>query len=92
MYCSILPPDHHRIVANLLHTLPIEEVLLMWGFVDDVMDMVPRKRNRGMSTMTALLLGAGIGITAWEVMRRRNPSGNADMAKIAQTVIDAVKE
>ncbi|GIM46798.1 hypothetical protein DNHGIG_23470 [Collibacillus ludicampi] len=64
----------------------------MWGFVDEVMDMVPRRRNRGMGTMTAMLLGAGIGITAWEMMRRRNSGGNTDMAKLAQTVIDAVKE
>lgn len=65
----------------------------MWGIVDDMMDFVPRRRNRGMNTMTAMALGAGIGITAWELMRRRNTVGNAaDMSKLTQSIIEAIRE
>lgn len=65
----------------------------MWGMIDDRMGMMPRKRARGnMNAMTAMLLGAGIGITAWEIMRRRNSAGNTDMTKLAQSVMEAAKE
>lgn len=65
----------------------------MWGMIDDMMGMMPRRRTRGnMNTITAMLLGAGIGITTWEMMRRRNAAGNTDMTKLAQSVMEAVKE
>ncbi|MDB5085008.1 MAG: hypothetical protein JWN30_1894 [Bacilli bacterium] len=46
----------------------------MWNRMDGVMDVFPgRRRNNGggMNTFTAIVVGAGIGIATWEVMKRR---------------------
>lgn len=57
----------------------------MWEMVSNVMPNVGRmgRRNRGMNTITAMLLGAGIGIATWEVMRRTN-AGNLANTNIGQ--------
>jgi hypothetical protein len=62
----------------------------MWNMITD---MIPR-RNRGMNTMTAMVLGAGIGIAAWEMMRRNNVAGNStdQMTQIANSMMDAITE
>ncbi|HEU4964256.1 MAG TPA: hypothetical protein VFV52_10450 [Bacilli bacterium] len=69
--------------------------MMMW---DMIQDMMPRKK-RGMNTLTAMALGAGVGIAAWEVMRRNNVAGNAgenmgmgDMSQIADSMMDAINE
>lgn len=62
----------------------------MW---DMITDMLPRKK-RGMNTLTAMALGAGVGIAAWEMMRR-NTGGGGDsesMAQIANSMMDAINE
>jgi hypothetical protein len=62
----------------------------MWEMV---MDMMPRKR-RGMNTFTAMVVGAGVGIAAWEMMRRNNNAGgsNNQMAQIADQVMNAITD
>ncbi|KUO97160.1 hypothetical protein [Ferroacidibacillus organovorans] len=42
----------------------------MWGIVDRVYN--PRRNiHRGLGMMPTLLLGAGVGIAAWEFAKRR---------------------
>jgi hypothetical protein len=62
----------------------------MWDMINDLM---PR-RNRGINTVTAMVVGAGIGIAAWEMMRRNNVAGeSADgMAEMAGQMMDAINE
>lgn len=74
----------------------------MWEMVSN---MVPAarmmgRRNRGMNTATAMLVGAGIGIAAWEIMRRNNAMGNLrsnmnvnnqGMGEMAEEVLNAIK-
>jgi hypothetical protein len=59
----------------------------MWEMITD---MMPR-RKRGMNTLTALAIGAGVGIAAWELMRRNNVAGDSDsMARITNSMMDAI--
>jgi hypothetical protein len=61
----------------------------MWEMITD---MMPR-RKRGMNTLTALAIGASVGIAAWELMRRNNVAGDSDsMARIADSMMDAIHE
>ncbi|MFD2169582.1 hypothetical protein [Tumebacillus lipolyticus] len=62
----------------------------MWNMITD---MMPRRKN-GMNTVTAMMLGAGIGIAAWEMMRRNNASGNGanQMDQIADSMMNAINE
>lgn len=56
---------------------------------------MPRRRN-GMGTMTAMLLGASVGIAAWETVRRSRviPTGNnnADVTKVADDVLESLQD
>ncbi|OFW77162.1 MAG: hypothetical protein A2201_04145 [Alicyclobacillus sp. RIFOXYA1_FULL_53_8] len=67
----------------------------MWEFVNGMANgvrgrMMPRRHN-GMNTMTAMVIGASVGIAAWETMRRsRNNPGN-DPAKFAQEIMDRME-
>lgn len=60
----------------------------MWEMITD---MMPR-RKRGMNTLTALAIGAGVGIAAWELMRRNNGGGgdSDSMSRIADSMMDAI--
>lgn len=60
----------------------------MWELING---MMPR-RKRGMNTVTALVVGAGVGIAAWEMMRRNNVTGESaeDMGRIAESMMDAI--
>ncbi|PWK13745.1 hypothetical protein [Tumebacillus permanentifrigoris] len=60
----------------------------MWELIND---MMPR-RKRGINTVTALVVGAGVGIAAWEMMRRNNVAGESsdDMGRIAESMMDAI--
>lgn len=60
----------------------------MWELIND---MMPR-RKRGMNTVTALVVGAGVGIAAWEMMRRNNVTGESsdNMGRIAESMMDAI--
>lgn len=53
---------------------------------------MPRKRNN-MGTMTAMIVGASVGIAAWEAMRRGNVVGrvgNRGMQSSAEEVAEQV--
>jgi hypothetical protein len=52
----------------------------------------PPRRQNGVGTMTAMLLGASVGIAAWETMRRSRNNGSmpTDAAKVAQEVMDSL--
>jgi hypothetical protein len=71
----------------------------MWEFMNDMATgmrkrIMPRRRN-GIGTMTAMLLGASVGIAAWETVRRSrfNPMGdNVDAAQVAGQVLDSLDE
>lgn len=62
----------------------------MWDMITDLM---PR-RNRGVTTVTAMVVGAGIGIAAWEMMRRNNIAGESSegIADMAESMMDAINE
>ncbi|MCL6445534.1 MAG: hypothetical protein K6T83_19110 [Alicyclobacillus sp.] len=71
----------------------------MWEFMNGMTDgirsrMMPRRRN-GMGTMTAMLIGASVGIAAWEAMRRNQwmprQLGN-NPADIAEKVMENLQE
>jgi hypothetical protein len=58
--------------------------------------IMPRRRN-GIGTMTAMLVGASVGIAAWEALRRGgqrfipNNSGDAAVEKMAEQVINQIE-
>lgn len=69
----------------------------MWKMMTNMLPanrMSPGRRNRGMNTATAMLVGAGIGIATWEMMRRSNaiPGGfmKGNKGKIGKMVQNAV--
>jgi hypothetical protein len=81
----------------------------MWEMMSNMMPymgrMMPGRRNRRMNTATAMLLGAGIGIATWEVMRRTNAAGtlaamgnmgnqglsDSAIAEVADQMMDTIK-
>lgn len=71
------------------------EVLTMWEFVNGMANgmrgrMIPRRRN-SMGTMTAMVIGASVGIAAWETMRRGRNMNSTDATKLAQEVMDRIE-
>ncbi|MDQ0190767.1 hypothetical protein JI721_08590 [Alicyclobacillus cycloheptanicus] len=68
---------------------------LMNGMADGVRSrFMPRRRN-GVGTMTAMLIGASVGIAAWEAWRRTQPMsriGDGAAAEMAQNVIDQLED
>lgn len=46
--------------------------------------------NQGMNTVTAMVVGAGIGIAAYEMMRRNNVAGNSTemISNMAENVMN----
>ena len=68
---------------------------IMNGMANGVRNrMMPRRRN-GVGTMTAMLIGASVGIAAWEAYRRTqaqsNTASDAAAAKMAQEVINQIE-
>lgn len=72
----------------------------MWEMMNGMRSrMMPRRRG-GMNTMTAMLVGASVGIAAWEAMRRgnvvgrMNPGGGSSNGaeKIAENVLNSMDE
>jgi hypothetical protein len=68
----------------------------MWEMMQGLM---PRRRNRknGMGTVTAIVVGAGVGIAAWEMVRRTNLIGNGgesvdQMQNIASDMMNAITD
>lgn len=56
--------------------------------------LMPRRQNNGMGTITAVVLGASVGIAAWETFRRTRMNGNGmgmgAAGQIAEQVIDSL--
>lgn len=54
--------------------------------------MFPQKRGNGLGTMTAMLIGASVGIAAWEALRKTQPisrmTDSSNAVDIAKEVID----
>ncbi|EJY56178.1 hypothetical protein URH17368_1183 [Alicyclobacillus hesperidum URH17-3-68] len=78
-------------------------VLSMWNVMNAMTGMarqrmMPRRRGNGVGTMTALLIGASVGIAAWEAVRQvqgRNSgsqSNNSSAMEIAQEVMSEIQE
>lgn len=68
-----------------------EVLRIMWEFIQDAGPSMRRsRRNSGLSTLPAMLIGASVGIAAWEMAKKRNVAGNmaenvADMANVLQS-------
>ncbi|MCL6631348.1 MAG: hypothetical protein K6T63_01840 [Alicyclobacillus herbarius] len=69
---------------------------LMNGMADGVRHrMMPRRRN-GINTMTAMLVGASVGIAAWEAFRRggqrlMQSGSNVAAEKVAEQVMEQIE-
>lgn len=72
----------------------------MWELVDGMAERVrhrvmPRRRN-GMNTVTAMVVGASVGIALWEAVRRSRLGVNGNMsaaaAETAREVMDSLEE
>ncbi|MBF8378532.1 hypothetical protein IW967_11775 [Alicyclobacillus mali] len=71
----------------------------MWNMMNAMSGMARgrmnwRRRDHGMGTMTALLIGASVGIAAWEAVRQMQnkssmPSGAQELA---QQMMDEIRE
>lgn len=69
---------------------------LMNGMANNVRNrMMPRRRN-GIGTMTAMVLGASVGIAAWETYRRSRMSPGSQLdagaSQVAQQVMNSLGE
>lgn len=76
------------------------EVLAMWGIVNGITDgvrgrIMPRRRN-GIGTMTAMVIGASVGIAAWEAVRRNNgvlhTAAGGDVSDLADRVMENIQD
>lgn len=56
--------------------------------------LMPRRHHNGMGTLTAVVLGASVGIAAWETYRRTRMNGNGmgAMNQMAEQVMDSLNE
>lgn len=74
----------------------------MWNMMSTVAGaarhrMMPQRRS-GMGTMTALFIGASVGIAAWEAVRQmqgkngKTVGEGTSAAKIAQDVMSEIQE
>lgn len=74
------------------------EVLVMWefmnGFTNGVRSRVMPRRRNGVGTMTAMLIGASVGIAAWEAVRRNNVTdrfSSGDASQLAGRVMENIQ-
>lgn len=66
---------------------------LMNGMSNNMRNRWMPRRNNGIGTMTAMVLGASVGIAAWETLRRSrtgNPMSGDTMNNAAQQVVDSL--
>ncbi|WP_304458814.1 hypothetical protein [Alicyclobacillus sendaiensis] len=71
----------------------------MWNMMNAMSGMARsrmnwRRRNHGVGTMTALLIGASVGIAAWEAVRQMQNKQQAPNAAqdLAQQMLDEIQE
>jgi hypothetical protein len=88
----------HRAYIPRERTHYQREVLAMWDLMNEMASgirgrMMPR-RNGGLNTMTAMLIGASVGIAAWEAVRRAaiQPRQSEYAAKMAEDVMQQFVE
>ncbi|MCL6516840.1 hypothetical protein [Alicyclobacillus sp.] len=72
----------------------------MWELVDGMAERVrhrvmPRRRN-GMNTVTAMVVGASVGIAVWEAVRRSRTGAGGTMgaaaAETAREVMESLED
>ncbi|MCY0888125.1 MAG: hypothetical protein OWQ59_06660 [Alicyclobacillaceae bacterium] len=72
----------------------------MWEMMNGVANsmrgrFMPRRRS-GIGTMTALVIGASVGIAAWEALRKSQPmsrtTSSSGAAQLAQEVLSEIQE
>ncbi len=81
-----VPPSALIIIG--LHTLVAEVVQAMWDIIEGMRRPAPRQSK--MNVIPVMLLGAGLGIATWEVVKRRNNNGSFSASKLMEKVSDAV--
>lgn len=54
----------------------------------------PQRRHNGMGTLTAMVLGASVGVAAWETFRRTRMNGNGSgaMNQMADQVMNSLQD
>lgn len=69
---------------------------IMNGIADGMRSRVMPRRKSGIGTMTAMVIGASVGIAAWEAARRNNVTGRigsrGDAADLAERVMDNIQD
>lgn len=65
---------------------------MMNGMANSVRNRIMPRRRSGVGTMTAVLIGASVGIAAWEALRKTQPMSrvmnDVDASKMAQEVLN----
>lgn len=66
----------------------------MWNPLNQVLDAVPTRKKSGMGTFTAIMVGAGVGIAAWETMKRSRAASQTwrGIKSSTENVIEDVQE
>ena len=75
-------------LTPMMHTLTSEVVQAMWDIIQGMRR--PVRRQSRMTVIPAMLLGAGLGIATWEVVKRRANGANNNTSGIMDKVNDAV--
>lgn len=67
---------------------------LMNGMTEGVRSRFMPRRRSGVGTMTAVLIGASVGIAAWEAWRRSQPMRGSDgpAAQMADKIINQLED
>lgn len=68
---------------------------MMNGMTDGMRSRFTPRRNQGVGTMTAMVIGASVGIAAWEAWRRTQPMsrmGSSTASRMAQDAIDQLQD
>ncbi len=73
---------------NGLHTLVAEVVQAMWDIIEGMRR--PAHKQSRMNVIPVMLLGAGLGIATWEVVKRRTNNGSFSASELMEKVSDAV--
>ncbi len=80
-------------------TILSREVLAMWelmnGMANNVRGRVMPRRRSGVNTMTAVLVGASVGIAAWEAIRRsrfQSATAMANPERMVNEVLDSLDD
>lgn len=84
-YIGVFPS---ALIIRPLHTLVVEVVQAMWDIIEGMRR--PARRQSRMKVIPVMLLGAGLGIATWEVVKRRTNNGSFNTSELMEKVSDAV--